>query len=362
MPIGVFVHLYYGELADEVASYVSKIPYSTDIYVSTNTEQKKKRIIQAFECSCPNSKLVVQIYPNRGWDIGPFLLGFGNEVVHYDIALKLHGKRSTHRGATWGDEWRRYLLNELVGDGSRAEAAVQKFTKIPALGMLVATHWWQIAHWISVGKNAPLTIDIAQKLGLKIRSDDHVEFPAGSMFWFRGRSLEPLLRLGLTWDDFEPTTDAYRDQTLAHAIERCFLLSVLAANRKWGVLSPRNPSWYDDPSIARGLVADSGLFDWDFYRHTYSDVAVAGIDPLDHYLSFGFLEGRDPSSTFNTRCYQRAYPQEVHDLNPLLHYLFRGRQLGYRTNYALGPLFEKERYAEQGAELTAFVDTANDCF
>ncbi len=79
-------------------------------------------------------------------------------------------------------------------------------------------------------------------------------------------------------------------------------------------------------------VARSGLFDSDWYRRTYSDVAAVGIPPIQHYLTHGARELRDPGPAFSTRGYLRANPDVAESgMNPLLHYLRHGRSEGRAT-------------------------------
>ena len=52
----------------------------------------------------------------------------------------------------------------------------------------------------------------------------------------------------------------------------------------------------------------NALFDVSGYLATYTDVAAANVNPLDHYDQFGWHEGRDPSVDFNTTAYLAAYP------------------------------------------------------
>jgi hypothetical protein len=55
--------------------------------------------------------------------------------------------------------------------------------------------------------------------------------------------------------------------------------------------------------IAR--VRDSGLFDEGWYRATYPDVERSGMDAIEHYLSVGAREGRNPGPLFDTAYYAR---------------------------------------------------------
>ncbi|NWO04299.1 MAG: hypothetical protein HLX50_00915 [Alteromonadaceae bacterium] len=76
----------------------------------------------------------------------------------------------------------------------------------------------------------------------------------------------------------------------------------------------------------RDLVEQSGLFDTNWYLETYPDVAEAGMDPIEHYLKLGALEGRNPSESFSTAWYLTKYRDvATSGLNPLVHYIRHGR-------------------------------------
>ncbi len=64
------------------------------------------------------------------------------------------------------------------------------------------------------------------------------------------------------------------------------------------------------------------LFDEDWYRSRYPDIASSGTDPLAHYLFFGLAEGRDPNRFFDSHWYRQTYPDvAAAGIPPLLHYL-----------------------------------------
>lgn len=78
-----------------------------------------------------------------------------------------------------------------------------------------------------------------------------------------------------------------------------------------------------------GLIRDSGFFDEKWYLKTYPDIAEAAIDPLEHFISSGGLEGRSPGPLFNTEWYNDAYPDAVQSgINPLVHFLRIGQAAG----------------------------------
>jgi ubiquinone/menaquinone biosynthesis C-methylase UbiE len=88
-------------------------------------------------------------------------------------------------------------------------------------------------------------------------------------------------------------------------------------------------------------IAESGLFDADWYLTTYPDVAAAGLDPIDHYLNHGASEGRNPGPGFDTIWYlsENHYVRAA-GVNPLLHYI----QYGRHSETAPVPLNEGQRF------------------
>lgn len=80
------------------------------------------------------------------------------------------------------------------------------------------------------------------------------------------------------------------------------------------------------------IIKNSGLFDVKYYLFTYPDVREADVDPVLHYVKYGWLEERNPSATFDTGFYLRTYG-DVRDaaINPLVHYILHGQQEGRTT-------------------------------
>ena len=73
------------------------------------------------------------------------------------------------------------------------------------------------------------------------------------------------------------------------------------------------------------LLEKSELFDAKWYLDKYKDVAKANINPAEHYIKFGAIEGRNPGPRFDTEYYVLTYPDITSSgLHPLLHYLREG--------------------------------------
>ncbi|MGL6298355.1 MAG: glycoside hydrolase family 99-like domain-containing protein [Methanobacteriaceae archaeon] len=67
------------------------------------------------------------------------------------------------------------------------------------------------------------------------------------------------------------------------------------------------------------------MFNETFYLNNYPDVKKSGMDPIIHYLYYGYLEERIPSENFDGNFYMKTYESvKKANINPLAHYLLYG--------------------------------------
>jgi hypothetical protein len=76
------------------------------------------------------------------------------------------------------------------------------------------------------------------------------------------------------------------------------------------------------------IVAQSGLFDDEWYLAAYPDVEAAGADAFSHYCAHGWKEGRQPNFYFDPEWYCTNYDVHTAGRNPLCDYVERGEKLG----------------------------------
>ena len=91
---------------------------------------------------------------------------------------------------------------------------------------------------------------------------------------------------------------------------------------------------------ARKAAIPNGFFSSSWYLALNSDVRASGANPLDHYHSIGWREGRDPAPNFDTALYLKNNPDvAASGVDPLEHYLQFGRAEGRAIYQAIGPTF-----------------------
>lgn len=220
--IAVHAHIYYPDLTSEIKSYLKNIPTSFDLYVTTNSEDKAVYIKNVLTGLRGLRELDIRVVPNRGRDIGPMLVELGETLSNYEVVLHIHTKRSPHNPDLRG--WRRYLMQSLLGNSRRVAAILNCFAKDEELGILYPQIYHPVIPFMRIGGNAAGLRALLSKAGRDpedVNKLDMSAFPAGFMMWFRGRAIEPFIRLKLRLEDFDAEA-GQDDSTLAHAIERIF--------------------------------------------------------------------------------------------------------------------------------------------
>src|ERR1041384_8011688 len=117
-------------------------------------------------------------------------------------------------------------------------------------------------------------------------------------------------------------------------LRRCYTLLLRLGRKTQRVAGA--PSQQDH--AAAELIADSVLFDGDWYLAHYPEAAKSGVQPALHYLGVGAAQGNDPGPSFSSSGYLTRYPDvAAAGMNPLLHYLRFGGEEGRALSAAGTP-------------------------
>lgn len=336
----VHLHLFYPEQLDWFLRRLKNITCNYDLCVTVvKPDATVEKKIMDFK---PDAKILV--VPNRGYDVYPFWLALQDfSLSDYDFVLKLHTKNSrttkwTKNGISYtGFEWRDDLINPLIGS-RRQFHRVRRLLACPGVGMVGA------ANLIGDRENAQQmnnTKKLCDKMG--IRYFDKCPFVCGTMFAIKSDLLREFQNYPFRQSDFSAESKTGSVGTTAHSLETVF--GILVANGGLKLAGVHNSATWRKALRANmkqfyikllkktkqykndvEYIRHSRLFDKKWYLKTYPDVAACGISPAQHYLNFGWLDGKNPSPKFNTRLYldnNRDVASAA--INPLLHYEKHGK-------------------------------------
>ncbi|MGJ0508994.1 MAG: rhamnosyltransferase WsaF family glycosyltransferase [Methylocystis sp.] len=228
-PIAVIAHVFYPEILPLLLEKLANINREADLFISTDTEEKKLRLAQETRDWAKGS-VEIRVVPNRGRDIAAKFIGFRDVYDRYDLFLHLHTKRSPHGGAALA-RWRDYLVDTLVGSPRIVDSILTLFDD-PRMGVVFPQHLFELRGVLNWGYDYDLVRGLMKRMGVAIDKNLVLEFPSGSMFWGRSAAFRPLLALGLDFADFPEESGAV-DGTLAHAVERVLLMVAESAGYEW---------------------------------------------------------------------------------------------------------------------------------
>ena len=133
----------------------------------------------------------IRCLPNRGRDIAPMLVGFRDKLQEVDYGVHIHSKMSLQYKEEF-TAWRQHLVRSNLG----TEALVRNILGLlsrDAVGAYMPDHFMPIRSLIQWGGNFTNVRMLLQQFGEELTKEHFLDFPSGSMFWFKTKALAPLL-------------------------------------------------------------------------------------------------------------------------------------------------------------------------
>lgn len=212
------VHCFYLDIAETLLLQI-RSNVNPDTLILT-TDNKSKGVYLAKFCSKQNISAKVLICPNRGRDIGPFLIAAADDIRAHDLVLHMHTKKSLHDDRY--KDWGQYLQGNLISD-ARAVKDILRLLQYTGTGLVYSHHFKEVIGLRNWGYDFEHARVLAEQMNRSLSSDQLLDFPTSTMFYARTEILAPLLALNLSYTDFEEEKGQI-DGTLAHAIERLLIL------------------------------------------------------------------------------------------------------------------------------------------
>lgn len=243
--IGIFAHIFYPELFAELVPYLNNVPFPCTIFMTT-CEPIGAGTIADIAHRELRHPFQIKLVENRGRDIAPFIVHSRDELRRVDLGLHIHTKKSLHYKSEFAS-WRTYLLEHTLGSPALVREIVSLLQN-PGIGAVAPSVYGPLEPLVNWGGNFECARKLLEETGEQLRADQPLEFPVGSMFWFKTKALAKLLSLHLDIRHFEPESGQI-DGTLAHAIERSFFYFIEAAGFSWVQLAKnrknaRSLAWF----------------------------------------------------------------------------------------------------------------------
>lgn len=225
--VALFMHIYYLDMMDEMRGYAGHMPDYADLFITTNTQEKKQEIEAAF--SSLDRKLTVVVVENRGREYAGFFIGLRDFVGSYDYICIAHGKKSRYeKPYIMGDSFAYHCFENTLASRDYVQNILATFENEPRLGLLVPPVPEHGGYFSTVGRewrgDYPGVVDKLKEWGFQAPTDPTKPpvAPLGGFFWFRSAALQKLFDHGFTYDDFPQEPCTAIDGTIMHMIERIY--------------------------------------------------------------------------------------------------------------------------------------------
>ena len=194
--IAIQVHLYYDHLIKEIINKTNNIPIKFDLFISLNSLTKKNYLYNLIKKNSKANQFEIEILENKGKYFMPFLIQMKNKIKKYKYICHIHTKKSLYLNVE--ENWRKYLLNNLLGNKDIISEILTDFKNNDKLGFVFPENYYKIIFQFEDKLNRLnrlniLRINYVMKkyFGkfINLRISKKLELPLGNMFWAKVDSI-----------------------------------------------------------------------------------------------------------------------------------------------------------------------------
>lgn len=230
MKIAVALHIFYGDMWEEIKDKLLNITQPYKLYVNLVEGYTDISIIEKIKTFKGDS--VIIITENRGVAIGGFLRLFKIIDNDTDLLLTLHTKKSIglpnkpsdmvrvygyESAVVKGQDWFNKIINGLLSDNKKVKDIISKFENDDNCGMIGYNN-----EETFVGANENILIEMMKVFNLK-EGTFNSNFVDGAMFWVRYNIIRKYFTNDIIDFILKMTPKGYLNEpSINHSLERIF--------------------------------------------------------------------------------------------------------------------------------------------
>ena len=227
--VSVFVqaHVFYIDLIDDIVNKTNNIPVPFDLFITTNTEEKKTKIQNFLNINSKAKNFEILITENKGRDVIPFLIQIKDKIRNYKYFCHIHTKKHG-KNKEIGKYWQSYLYENLLGNNNTIAQILSDFENNNKLGFIFPENFYEELEYSFCWNylnlkhiNHVLKILFPKK---NYKVGKYLHFPVGNMFWARTKAVYQIFNNKII--KLAPKEKGQLDKTILHAIERLWLYLV----------------------------------------------------------------------------------------------------------------------------------------
>ena len=222
----VFIHAFYAEMMPEFWCLIQNLSGAPHLFLTTATVENAQGI-QRFLTGkgWPEDRFEIRVVAqNRGRDMSSLFITWRDvaQSGRFDIALRLHSKKTPQVARQVGEGFKAHLFDNLVLSQNYVRNVLDLMAEQADIGLIIPpvihVGFGTLGHaWYN--NKEPLS-ELSEKMDLDVPLDDHTPVGAfGTMYWFRMDALRKMFDYEWQWEDYNPEPH-HIDGGLAHVQER----------------------------------------------------------------------------------------------------------------------------------------------
>ena len=183
--IAIQAHVFYEDLINEIINKTNNIPVKYDLYITTNSSEKKKIIEEYVRAHSNANKYEILVIKNKGRDMLPLLFQLKFKIHRYKYLCHIHTKKSNY--TEFGDVWRQYLYENLLGSSEKIAEILHIFEENEQIGFIYPELFYRSTRlpFILNRNNSLYFNKLLNRMYPGSRASREIKFPLGNMFWAR---------------------------------------------------------------------------------------------------------------------------------------------------------------------------------
>jgi rhamnosyltransferase len=277
------------DLVDYCKRYAASMPSYADIYLTTNSEEKKLILEKAFE-DFGGRQVKILVVQNRGRDVSSLLIGLRPFAEQYDYICFAHDKKTVHlKPKMKGESFSYHCFENVLASPAFVENIITTFQDNPRMGLLIpptpifSTFLSTLGYEWSTNFENVCKLAGRLNINVDIDKDKAPLSPLGTIFWYRSEALKILFDAGFRYEDFPEEPIQKLDGTLMHAIERIYPYAAQQAGFYTGWVLSDTFAKMELTNLNKTLWDFNRLFLWKFgpnTRNKYLEIIASANPPL----------------------------------------------------------------------------------
>ena len=138
----VQANIYYENLINDIIKFTNNIPVKFDLFISLISKNASKDIKNYIKNNSKAFNIKIKVFPNEENDILQTLEEVAKHIKKYTYYCHINSKKSIYY--KFGEEWRNYLLNNLLGNSNIISEILTELENKDYLGFIYPENFYKV--------------------------------------------------------------------------------------------------------------------------------------------------------------------------------------------------------------------------